>query len=231
MDDVYEWAKSKSPCGSSSGLGYEANGGNRALGQRMADEIKGWTGSSWTSLDNLWTRESQWNHTAENPSSGAYGIPQALPGDKMASHGADWRTNPATQIAWGLDYIAGRYGDPNAAWAHSQSVGWYHRGGVIPGRGEKLVLAQGGERVLPESMTGAFDRLANSIELWSSRGAPGEAVGSHAGQGGRASVQISIGDVHYHGDGENAQKAGRELGEAIIEELNDCAQEMSLGIG
>jgi hypothetical protein len=76
-------------------------------------------------LDNLWSRESGWNERAQNPSSGAYGIPQALPGDKMSSHGSDWQTNPATQIAWGLDYIAGRYGTPCGAWSHSEANGWY----------------------------------------------------------------------------------------------------------
>ncbi|MEH0818968.1 MULTISPECIES: lytic transglycosylase domain-containing protein [unclassified Micromonospora] len=76
-------------------------------------------------LDKLWTKESGWNHKASNPSSGAYGIPQALPGSKMGSVADDWRTNPATQIKWGLGYIKGRYGDPCGAWSHSQSVGWY----------------------------------------------------------------------------------------------------------
>jgi hypothetical protein len=73
----------------------------------------------------LWTRESGWNHLADNPSSDAYGIPQSLPGSKMASAGADWRTNPATQIRWGLGYIRASYGTPCGAWAHSQTVGWY----------------------------------------------------------------------------------------------------------
>ncbi len=76
-------------------------------------------------LDSLWTRESNWNPYAANPSSGAYGIPQSLPGDKMASAGADWATNPETQIRWGLTYIQGRYGTPCGAWSHSMSYGWY----------------------------------------------------------------------------------------------------------
>ena len=76
-------------------------------------------------LDRLWTRESHWNHHASNPSTGAYGIPQALPGSKMGSVASDWRTNPATQIKWGLGYIEGRYGSPCSAWSHSQSTGWY----------------------------------------------------------------------------------------------------------
>lgn len=75
-------------------------------------------------LVSLWDRESHWNVSAAN-ASGAYGIPQALPGSKMASAGADWATNPATQISWGLSYIVDRYGTPCGAWAHSEDVGWY----------------------------------------------------------------------------------------------------------
>lgn len=85
--------------------------------------------AEWGCLYNLWMGESGWNHTAENPSSGAYGIPQALPGDKMASAGADWRTNPHTQVDWGLQYIRDRhdYGTPCGAWAlwQSRTPHWY----------------------------------------------------------------------------------------------------------
>lgn len=76
-------------------------------------------------LDLLWIRESNWNHLAQNPSSGAYGIPQSLPGSKMASAGSDWQTNPYTQVRWGVSYIKSRYGTPCNAWAHSQKMGWY----------------------------------------------------------------------------------------------------------
>jgi len=76
-------------------------------------------------LDALFQRESGWNHTAKNKSSSAYGIPQALPGSKMASAGADWQTNPLTQVRWGVSYINARYGSPCGAWAHSESHGWY----------------------------------------------------------------------------------------------------------
>ena len=76
-------------------------------------------------LDRLWTKESSWQVRATNPSSGAYGIPQSLPASKMATAGSDWRTNPRTQIRWGLGYIGERYGSPCAAWAHSQSHNWY----------------------------------------------------------------------------------------------------------
>jgi hypothetical protein len=85
----------------------------------------GWSSDQWTYLYDLWQRESAWNPSATNPGSGAYGIPQALPASLMASAGPDWQTNPATQIKWGLDYIAQRYGSPAAAWAHEQANGWY----------------------------------------------------------------------------------------------------------
>ncbi|MDR1266456.1 MAG: ubiquitin-like domain-containing protein [Propionibacteriaceae bacterium] len=85
---------------------------------------RGWDDSQFNCLDNLYQRESGWNPYAANPS-GAYGIPQALPGSKMASAGADWQTNPRTQIIWGLGYIVGRYSTPCGAWSHFQSSGWY----------------------------------------------------------------------------------------------------------
>jgi hypothetical protein len=85
----------------------------------------GWSSSQFSCLDSLWNHESGWNVSAANPSSGAYGIPQALPGSKMASAGADWQTNAATQIRWGLGYIKGTYGSPCGAWAHEESTGWY----------------------------------------------------------------------------------------------------------
>ena len=99
---------------------------NRKLGFDMT-VIYGW-GSYWNCLDKLWIAESGWNHLISNrQGSGAYGIPQSLPGSKMASHGADWKTNPATQIAWGLDYIKARYGTPCGAWSAflSRSPHWY----------------------------------------------------------------------------------------------------------
>jgi hypothetical protein len=76
-------------------------------------------------LDSLYNSESHWRVDADNPNSSAYGIPQALPGSKMASAGADWATNPVTQIRWGLGYIQGRYGTPCGAWSFKRGHGWY----------------------------------------------------------------------------------------------------------
>jgi hypothetical protein len=96
----------------------------QAIAQALLPKF-GFATSQMSCLIPLWMGESGWRVNAENSSSGAYGIPQALPGSKMASAGADWQTNPATQIAWGYGYIAGRYGSPCGAWGHSQSAGWY----------------------------------------------------------------------------------------------------------
>ncbi len=96
----------------------------RAIGLEMV-LARGWDEGQFACLDALWTRESGWRVDAHNKSSGAYGIPQALPGSKMASVAADWQTNPRTQIEWGLGYIAGRYGTPCDAWAFFQARNWY----------------------------------------------------------------------------------------------------------
>jgi murein DD-endopeptidase MepM/ murein hydrolase activator NlpD len=96
----------------------------QAIARIMAAD-RGWGAGQFSCLVSLWNRESGWNYRATNPSSGAYGIPQSLPAGKMASAGSDYRTNPVTQIKWGLDYIADRYGTPCGAWGHSESSGWY----------------------------------------------------------------------------------------------------------
>ena len=99
-------------------------GTNRALGYQLLIEF-GFGADQWPYLDALWTRESGWDHLAKNPRSGAYGIPQSLPATKMAVVGDDWRSNPYTQIRWGLAYIAARYGNPQRAWQHSERLNWY----------------------------------------------------------------------------------------------------------
>ena len=84
-----------------------------------------WSQHQFRFLNWLWDRESSWNVRASNPYSGAYGIPQAVPGSKMASAGPHWQTWPRTQIRWGLRYIRDRYGSPLGAWRHEKRTGWY----------------------------------------------------------------------------------------------------------
>ncbi|GAA1605694.1 transglycosylase SLT domain-containing protein [Catellatospora bangladeshensis] len=98
--------------------------GNQLVACKLLPSF-GFAYSQMSPLVKLWEHESGWNHKAENSGSGAYGIPQALPGDKMAKFGDDWRTNPATQIKWGLDYIKNRYDTPAGAWNHFQDNNWY----------------------------------------------------------------------------------------------------------
>jgi hypothetical protein len=100
-------------------------GSAQGIAKDMMASQYGWGDDQFACLVALWDRESGWNYQAYNRSSGAGGIPQALPASKMSSAGADWATNPATQIAWGLGYIAGSYGTPCDAWGHSESTGWY----------------------------------------------------------------------------------------------------------
>jgi hypothetical protein len=97
----------------------------QSIGFKMLPQFGFNQTTEWTCLLDLWNRESGWLWDAENPSSGAYGIPQALPGDKMASAGSDWQTNPATQIKWGLGYISQVYGTPCAAYDFDVANGGY----------------------------------------------------------------------------------------------------------
>ena len=165
-------------------LGLGGGGGGSSANQKIGATLaalRGWAGPQWAALRNLWNGESGWNERALNRSSGAYGIPQSLPASKMASAGPDWKTNPATQIKWGLNYIASRYGNPlNAysAWL-SRSPHWYAKGtgGAARGlawvgeKGPELVNFKGGEDVLSHPQSMAFAK-ANGIKL------PGYASGT-----------------------------------------------------
>jgi hypothetical protein len=101
-----------------------ASGSPQQIAEAMLASF-GWSTSQFSCLNDLWEEESGWNVSASNPSSGAYGIPQALPGSKMASAGPDWESDASTQIRWGLQYIQGSYGSPCGAWDHEEADGWY----------------------------------------------------------------------------------------------------------
>ena len=97
----------------------------RDIAKKMMLEEYQWGQDEFTCVDKIWTQESNWQWNAENPTSGAYGIPQSLPASKLATAGDDWKTNPATQIKWGLKYIKDRYGTPCSAWGFKSGHGWY----------------------------------------------------------------------------------------------------------
>lgn len=127
---------------------------NQALGKQMAAAM-GWTGGQFADLLSLWNRESGWNNFARNPSSGAYGIPQALPPTKLPFAGqAAGGSHAGPQIAWGLNYIAGRYGSPSAALAHEDVMGWYGKGGIFTKPSIIGVGEAGPEAVVPLSRGG-----------------------------------------------------------------------------
>lgn len=136
---------------------------NMELGRQMA-EAYGWTGPEFDCLAELWTRESGWDETATNPDSGAYGIPQAL------GHG-DIGSSAESQIAWGLDYISGRYGSPCAALSFHDANGWYAQGGlaipcfagggVFTGNSPGMAMLEPGERVLTPQQTRNFDDMVS----------------------------------------------------------------------
>ena len=109
---------------SNSGSAPQPSGNPQQIAAGMLGSF-GWSSSEFSCLVSLWNVESGWNVYASNPSSGAYGIPQALPGSKMASAGPSWQSDAATQIRWGLGYIQSSYGSPCAAWSHEQADGWY----------------------------------------------------------------------------------------------------------
>jgi hypothetical protein len=102
----------------------EAKGAKAVARQIIAQKYR-WSDRQFTCLDNLWTKESHWNYKARNKTSGAHGIPQALPATKMEIVGTDWRTNPVTQLTWGLKYIEERYEYPCKAWNKSKRSNWY----------------------------------------------------------------------------------------------------------
>jgi hypothetical protein len=145
------------------GGGGGASGSNQEIGKKMMLGM-GWDSNQWPALKALWIGESGWNEKALNASSGAYGIPQALPAGKMASAGADWRTNAATQIKWGLGYIKSVYGSPANAYAQwlARSPHWYASGtnsaargwAVVGERGPEIVNFGGGEQVIPNHALG-----------------------------------------------------------------------------
>lgn len=97
----------------------------REIARQILANKFGYGDSDFDCFNNIIIRESMWDIDATNPSSGAYGIPQALPGSKMASAGSDWRTNPGTQITWAIGYMEDRYGSPCAAWTFKRANGWY----------------------------------------------------------------------------------------------------------
>lgn len=167
-----------SDVGGAIGLGSASAVGGAQQYAQMYMKSMGWGPGQWPALKALWMGESGWRSNAYNASSGATGIPQSLPGSKMASEGADWRTNAATQIRWGEKYIKSRYGSPmNAynAWLR-RNPHWYDAGGIARGVGAMFKNTNEPERVLSPRQTRAFDRLVAHLTTGGQAGGGGTTV-------------------------------------------------------
>lgn len=165
--------------------------GNAAIAKRMA-AARGWTGVEWDALYQIWQQESGFS-TSAGSIAAAYGIPQSDPGDKMSSEGADWRTNPVTQIRWGLGHVYSTYGDPLGAWIHKNRTGWYAQGGIAmkPHFG---VVAEAGN---PEAMIPLNQRGVKMLAA-AMRQYMGEGDARFLAQGGRShAVFIDHSQHHY----------------------------------
>lgn len=154
----------------------------KSLGKSMAAQLYNWTGGEWDALDKLFTGESGWRWWADNPSSHAYGIVQSLPGSKMASAGKDWKTNPATQLKWGMKYIKDRYGDPMNAYStwSQRSPHWYDKGAWnIPN--DQIAMVHKGEMIVEKPKADTIrNALMNDVVNVRS---PGSSSGGGGGQG------------------------------------------------
>ena len=191
---------------------------NKQIAKRLAASY-GWDkGRDWQALLALWQKESSWNHLAVNRSSGAYGIPQALPASKMASEGKDWRTNPATQIKWGLKYIKQRYYDPEAAWAHSVDFGWYDKGAWEIPR-DHLAVVHKGEMIIPARQAQTIREALVSETLKEGGNLTGAAAVGKTG-GGTVNLTIESGAIVVNASGGRiGEQTGREIVDGIVREL------------
>lgn len=200
--------------GSSKALGSapKGNGNNsKSALQAYAKQLlasRGW-GNEWGSFNALVMSESGWDVHATNPQSGAYGIPQSLPGSKMASAGSDWRTNGDTQLQWMMGYIADRYGDPNKAWSFHQKNNWYAAGAWSIDKDQTATVHQG-EMIIPAQQAETIRQtlLNNSFN---------PNVSKNAGSG-----SISFGDINivmpsdYTGTPAQAKQAGKMIIDTIL---------------
>jgi cell wall-associated NlpC family hydrolase len=169
---------------------------------------RGW-GNQWNSFNALVNSESSWNYKATNAQSGAYGIPQALPGNKMASAGSDWRTNGDTQLNWMMDYIAGRYGDPNKAWSFHQKNNWYDVGAwnitkdqvATVHQGEMIIPAQQAETIRQALLNNTFNP-----NVAKNSGGAGVSIGN---------IQVLL-PSGWTGTQAQGQQAGKAIVDAIV---------------
>ncbi|MGD6750336.1 C40 family peptidase [Streptomyces sp. BH105] len=222
--------------GSSSAASAPSNPkGNVALGKQLASK-RGWAGKEWNALYQLWQHESGWRTNADNPSSDAFGIPQALPGSKMASKGKDWKTNPATQIEWGLDYIADRpdYGKPSKAWElwQRRSPHWYASGAwEIPQDLDARVHK--GEMIIPAAKAETIRQalIKDSVNVISPGGAAASAAGGTASAGAGVSLSFAQGAIQIQVTGVMSERAASDAAKKVVDAIAADQRIKQLGVG
>lgn len=196
------------PVGSDPGTG---NGGNdKASLQAYAKTLLGkygW-GNQWNDFDALVMSESSWDPKARNASSGAYGLPQALPAGKMASAGSDWQTSGDTQLRWMMDYVKDRYGSPSKAWSFHQKNNWYDAGAWDIDKDQKAVVHQG-EMIIPAKQAETIRQaIMNNTFNPNSKGGAGQGIVI-----GQISVNLPAG---YSGSQQEAQATGKMIADTIV---------------
>jgi hypothetical protein len=216
-------------------------GGIAALAKTMAAKY-GWNKSpQWDDFVKVVNRESGWNVHAKNSSSGAYGIPQALPGDKMSSAGPDWQNSAATQLKWMFGYIKDRYHSPSGAWQHEKTAGWYGSGGktkngisIVGDRGPEIMMDGGGNTVLSNAQSMALLKATTNQPAqgpWQNMANQSTAGGQMInpltiGRGGSAQGQININFganavVVKVGSTADVSASGRQIVKEIVNHLHD----------
>lgn len=206
--------------------------GNVALGKKLAAK-RGWTGKEWDALYQLWQHESGWRTNADNPTSDAFGIPQALPGSKMASKGKDWKTNPTTQIEWGMDYIAGRpdYGKPSKAWDlwQKRSPHWYAVGAWDIPEDQPAVVHKG-EMILPAAKAETIRQalIKDSVNVVSPAGAAASG-GMHSGGG--VSLSFASGAIQVNVTGAMNDRAASDAAKKVVDYIAADNRIKQLGVG
>lgn len=219
-DHPFVWANVNLPGGQGGGSAPKGNGGtpaqNMALGRAMAAQ-RGWTGSQWDALRQLWMKESGWRTHADNPSSSAYGIPQAMTSVHNMPKG--YMDDPRVQIRWGLNYIKDRYGNPAGAWSHSKKTGWYAMGEWNI-RDDQDARVHKGEMILPSKVAEA---VRNELTAPGIRGVRG-------GNGG-VEVVFQADSIRVIMPSGATKKDGREFGKGIMESIAEDVRWKALAEG
>lgn len=194
--------------------------GNAALGKKLAEQLYGWTGNQWDALYQLWTKESNWNHHADNPNSDAYGIPQAMSNLHKETNTSEWRNSPEAQIRWGLKYIAGKYKTPEAAWSfwNSQNPHWYDKGAWNLEQ-DTTARVHKGEMILPA-------RQAESV-----REAITNTLTTGTSTSGTGSIVFESGSIVINPKGPMSQQEALMTGKMIVDAITEDNRIKALQMG